>query len=442
MGSEQRFVSYLDIPLQHSHPEILRGHAARRLRRALPAAARARPRARAGHLPAHDLHRRLPGRDRGALRAPARVRRARRASTISAPSSTARSRGRRPPKLPDRVPPAVARRRQRRLLAAQKPIALARRQRAGRADASRCCVEGACDETEHLLEGRHRGMAPEIDGRLLINDGVAPAGTLAEVEITDAFASDLVGRIVGPAGAPGVVPAPRPERDAGRRRRAALRRDLPRGGVATIGNYDGVHRGQRAIARAGAWRARASSAFRRSSLTFEPHPLARAAARAGAAADHHRRAARARCSRRSASTRSGWCAFTPEFAAIPARELRARRAWPERLGGARGLRRASRFAFGHRREGTLALLERTGEELGFRADGRPGARARRRADLGDPDPARARRGRGRGGGVPARSALRGRGRDRSRRPLGQRARLADDQPRLGERVAAGRRRLR
>jgi ribosomal protein S12 methylthiotransferase len=68
----------------------------------------------------------------------------------------------------------------------------------------RALVEGACEETEHLLQARHHGMAPEIDGRLLINDGRAPAGALVEVEITDAFASDLVGRIVGPAGAPGV----------------------------------------------------------------------------------------------------------------------------------------------------------------------------------------------------------------------------------------------
>ena len=62
-------------------------------------------------------------------------------------------------------------------------------------------VEGVSSETEHLLEGRHHGMAPEVDGRLLINDGYAPAGTYVDVEITDAFASDLVGRIVGPRGA-------------------------------------------------------------------------------------------------------------------------------------------------------------------------------------------------------------------------------------------------
>ena len=69
-------------------------------------------------------------------------------------------------------------------------------------------VEGVCDETEHLLQGRHHGMAPDIDGRLLINDGLAPPATLARVEITEAYADDLIGRIVGPDGAPGVVAAP------------------------------------------------------------------------------------------------------------------------------------------------------------------------------------------------------------------------------------------
>jgi hypothetical protein len=47
-------------------------------------------------------------------------------------------------------------------------------------------------------------MAPDIDGRLLINDGLAPAGEMVEVEITEAFPDDLVGRIVGPRSMPGI----------------------------------------------------------------------------------------------------------------------------------------------------------------------------------------------------------------------------------------------
>jgi ribosomal protein S12 methylthiotransferase len=61
-------------------------------------------------------------------------------------------------------------------------------------------VTGVCEETEHLLEGRIIGQAPEIDGRLLINDGIdllpqdLPA--FARVEITDAHPYDLVGAVV------------------------------------------------------------------------------------------------------------------------------------------------------------------------------------------------------------------------------------------------------
>jgi len=62
-------------------------------------------------------------------------------------------------------------------------------------------VTGTCDETEHLLEGRLIGQAPEIDGRLLINDGIEllpkdlPA--FARVNISDAHPYDVVGAVVG-----------------------------------------------------------------------------------------------------------------------------------------------------------------------------------------------------------------------------------------------------
>jgi ribosomal protein S12 methylthiotransferase len=49
---------------------------------------------------------------------------------------------------------------------------------------------------ELLTEGRLRRQAPEIDGRLLINDGVAPAGSLIETEVTEAHPYDVVGRVV------------------------------------------------------------------------------------------------------------------------------------------------------------------------------------------------------------------------------------------------------
>ena len=58
---------------------------------------------------------------------------------------------------------------------------------------------GVCSETEHLLEGRLVGQAPEIDGRLLINDGVDKVQSFPQfvrVEINDAHAYDLVAGVI------------------------------------------------------------------------------------------------------------------------------------------------------------------------------------------------------------------------------------------------------
>ncbi len=56
-------------------------------------------------------------------------------------------------------------------------------------------VDGPSEETDLLLAGRHAGQAPEIDGTTYINDGVARAGDIAEVEITETFDYDIVGHI-------------------------------------------------------------------------------------------------------------------------------------------------------------------------------------------------------------------------------------------------------
>jgi ribosomal protein S12 methylthiotransferase len=84
------------------------------------------------------------------------------------------------------------------LLSLQRPIAL-RKNRALRGRTIEAIVEGPCEETEHLLEGRLRSQAPEIDGRLLINDTggrvVAP-GDIVQVLISEAHDYDLVGGIV------------------------------------------------------------------------------------------------------------------------------------------------------------------------------------------------------------------------------------------------------
>jgi ribosomal protein S12 methylthiotransferase len=57
-------------------------------------------------------------------------------------------------------------------------------------------VVGPLAEMELLTEGRLKRQAPEIDGRLLINDGIAAPGSLIEAEITEAHPYDVVGRVI------------------------------------------------------------------------------------------------------------------------------------------------------------------------------------------------------------------------------------------------------
>jgi ribosomal protein S12 methylthiotransferase len=56
-------------------------------------------------------------------------------------------------------------------------------------------VSGPLPEMELLTEARLKRQAPEIDGRLLINDGSAAPGSLVEVEVTEAHPYDIVGRM-------------------------------------------------------------------------------------------------------------------------------------------------------------------------------------------------------------------------------------------------------
>ena len=84
------------------------------------------------------------------------------------------------------------------LLSLQRPIAR-RRNRALVGRTLEAIVEGPCEETDQLLEGRVRSQAPEIDGRLLVNDAggreIRP-GEIVSVRISEAYEYDLVGAIV------------------------------------------------------------------------------------------------------------------------------------------------------------------------------------------------------------------------------------------------------
>ena len=205
MGAEERFCSYLDMPLQHSHPEMLkamrRGGKAERYLKQLQDARRLAPDVFLrttfivgfpGETEEHFEH---------LLDFVAEAQFDHLGAFLYSPEQDTPS-----SKLADRPDREIAKDRRRRLMELQSPIGLANRERLV-GGTYRMLLEGVCKETDQLLEARHHGMAPEIDGRVLVNDGIAPFGRLVDVEITEAHPEDLIGRIVGPTDDPSVTVA-------------------------------------------------------------------------------------------------------------------------------------------------------------------------------------------------------------------------------------------
>ena len=99
--------------------------------------------------------------------------------------------------LPDQVPPPVARRRQKQLMALQRKISRRNLQRMiGKS--LPILVEGPSEETDLLYQGRSERQAPGIDGCILINDieGAPPQpGDFRWATITQAGDYDLVARL-------------------------------------------------------------------------------------------------------------------------------------------------------------------------------------------------------------------------------------------------------
>jgi ribosomal protein S12 methylthiotransferase len=113
--------------------------------------------------------------------------------------------------LDGKVSPLVAANRSRRLLALQRRIA--RKKNATLVDREvDVLVEGASEEHEFVMKGRHRGQAPEIDGQVFLSGGEARAGEMRRVRVTQTSDYDLVGELVDEA----------PHRGPARRRRIAL----------------------------------------------------------------------------------------------------------------------------------------------------------------------------------------------------------------------------
>ncbi len=195
MAACSRLVPYLDLPLQHAHPDVLkamkRGGSGEIFLRLLE---RARS-AVEGLAVRSTFIVGFPGETREHFRTLLDFVRAAEMDHVGA-FTYSREDGTTAYPLGDPVDKRTKTRRQERLLEVQQAISYAKnKQRVGQVHT--VLVEGVCDETEHLLQGRLATQAPDIDGRVLINDGFAPPGTFAGVRITDAHPYDLVGEIIG-----------------------------------------------------------------------------------------------------------------------------------------------------------------------------------------------------------------------------------------------------
>ena len=194
MAAEDRFLSYLDIPLQHASRPVLkamkRGGDGRSYRALIQ-------RARAA---VDDLTLRttfivgFPGEGEAEFEELVEFVRALEFDHLGVftyswqeenPGSD----------LGDPVPDEVKKARREAVLEVQQEISMEHNRKfIGRT--SRALVTGHLEEMELLLDARLARQAPEIDGRLLINDGTAPAASMVDVEITEAHPYDLVGKIV------------------------------------------------------------------------------------------------------------------------------------------------------------------------------------------------------------------------------------------------------
>jgi riboflavin kinase/FMN adenylyltransferase len=141
--------------------------------------------------------------------------------------------------------------------------------------------------------------------------------------------------------------------------------DLPRGAIVTIGSYDGVHRGQRAVLDQVVERARAAG-VPSAALTFEPHP----AKILRPASAPKRLLTDAQKEKLLAETGLDFLLilrFEQRVAAMPAERF-ARDFLAGKL-AVREVHVGSKFRFGRDREGDLSALRTFGKGLGFSAHG-------------------------------------------------------------------------
>jgi ribosomal protein S12 methylthiotransferase len=53
-------------------------------------------------------------------------------------------------------------------------------------------VDGVSDESELLLDGRHEGQSPDVDGKVILCDGTAERGDFVRAKVIQTSAHDLI----------------------------------------------------------------------------------------------------------------------------------------------------------------------------------------------------------------------------------------------------------
>lgn len=99
--------------------------------------------------------------------------------------------------MASQVDPALAEERRRTLMALQQDIS-AEQQEELIGQTLDVLVEGVSEETDLLLQGRHPGQAPDIDGVTYINQGTASPGEVVRVVVEEAGDYDVAGGILTP----------------------------------------------------------------------------------------------------------------------------------------------------------------------------------------------------------------------------------------------------
>jgi ribosomal protein S12 methylthiotransferase len=194
MAGEEKVVKYLDMPVQHISDRLLRamrrGRSASFLKELL---AKLRERV-PGLVMRTSLIAGLPGETEAEFEALKQFVRDQRFERLGC-FEYSREEGTPAAEMEGQLPQRTIARRRREIMALQRRINR-EQNRALVGKRLPVLVEGASEETEHLLVGRSAGQSPEIDGVTYINDGAAEPGDIVTVEVSQAADYDLVGAIV------------------------------------------------------------------------------------------------------------------------------------------------------------------------------------------------------------------------------------------------------